>query len=79
MMARADRKLAGLCRRLAKAGVPWELHAYEKAGGHGVGLAPDKPHISTWPNLCRLAETARLVIARPAKVGEVSFWHSLAP
>jgi len=37
---------------LRKAGVAWELHAYEKAGGHGVGLASDKAHISTWPGLC---------------------------
>jgi len=37
---------------LRKAGVPWELHAYEKAGCHGVGLACDKAHISTWPGQC---------------------------
>jgi acetyl esterase/lipase len=34
---------------LRKAGVPGELHIYEK-GGHGVGLAPLDPVLSTWPD-----------------------------
>jgi acetyl esterase/lipase len=33
---------------LRKAGVPAELHIYEK-GPHGVGLAPKDPVLSTWP------------------------------
>ena len=34
---------------LRKAGVPAELHIYER-GRHGVGLAPKDPVLSTWPN-----------------------------
>jgi acetyl esterase/lipase len=34
---------------LRKAGVPAELHIYEK-GVHGVGLAPMDPVLSTWPD-----------------------------
>jgi acetyl esterase/lipase len=37
---------------LHKAGVPAELHIYEK-GKHGVGLAKDVPGTSTWPDRCR--------------------------
>jgi len=35
-----------------KAGVPAELHIFEK-GGHGFGLAKDDPVLSQWPELCR--------------------------
>lgn len=35
---------------LRKAGVPAEMHIYEK-GQHGVGLAPADPALSTWPDL----------------------------
>jgi acetyl esterase/lipase len=38
---------------LRKAGVPTELHIYEK-GQHGVGLAPKDPILSSWPG--RLAD-----------------------
>jgi hypothetical protein len=31
--------------------VPAELHIYEK-GKHGVGLAPDDPILSSWPERC---------------------------
>lgn len=34
-----------------KARVPAELHIYEK-GGHGFGLAPKDPILSTWPARC---------------------------
>jgi acetyl esterase/lipase len=34
---------------LRKAGVPAELHIYEK-GVHGVGLAPKDPVLSSWPD-----------------------------
>lgn len=34
---------------LRKAGVPAELHVYEK-GEHGVGLAPHDRELSTWPD-----------------------------
>jgi acetyl esterase/lipase len=37
---------------LKKAGVPAEMHIYEK-GPHGVGLAKDRPALATWPDLCR--------------------------
>jgi acetyl esterase/lipase len=33
---------------LRRAGVPAELHIYEK-GQHGIGLAPNIPVLSTWP------------------------------
>jgi acetyl esterase/lipase len=41
---------------LRKAGVPAEMHIYEK-GRHGVGLAPKDPILSTWP--ARLADWFR--------------------
>jgi len=36
---------------LRKAKVPAEMHIYEK-GGHGFGLAPADPILSTWPGRC---------------------------
>ncbi len=36
---------------LRKAGVPAELHIYEK-GRHGVGLAPKLPNLKSWPDRC---------------------------
>ncbi len=36
---------------LRKAGVPAELHIYEK-GRHGVGLAPELPALKSWPDRC---------------------------
>jgi len=36
---------------LRKAGVPAEMHIYEK-GRHGFGLAPKDPILSTWPECC---------------------------
>jgi acetyl esterase/lipase len=49
---------------LRKAGVPAELHVYEK-GPHGVGLAPKAPVLSTWPQ--RLADwmKGRSLLAKP--------------
>ncbi|MDP3001259.1 MAG: alpha/beta hydrolase [Bryobacterales bacterium] len=41
---------------LRKAGVPAEIHIYER-GNHGVGLAPKDPILSTWP--ARLADWFR--------------------
>lgn len=35
---------------LRKAGVPYEMHIYEK-GRHGVGLAQDNPALKSWPGL----------------------------
>ena len=43
---------------LLKAGVPAELHIYEK-GRHGVGLAKKLPGISGWPASCQAWLTAR--------------------
>ena len=37
---------------LKRAKIPAEMHIYEK-GPHGVGLAKDRPALSTWPDLCR--------------------------
>ena len=42
---------------LRKAGVPAELHVYER-GKHGVGLAPSDPVLSTWAQ--RLADWLRV-------------------
>ena len=42
---------------LRKAGVPAELHIYER-GPHGVGLAPTDPVLSTWP--ARLADWLKI-------------------
>jgi len=36
---------------LRKAGVPFELHLYEK-GPHGFGLAPNDPVLATWTQHC---------------------------
>jgi acetyl esterase/lipase len=37
---------------LRAAGVPAELHVFQK-GGHGVGLAAKDPALMVWPSLCR--------------------------
>ena len=37
---------------LRRAGVPAELHVYEK-GGHGLGLATSVPGVSSWPLQCQ--------------------------
>jgi acetyl esterase/lipase len=42
---------------LRKAGVPAEMHIYER-GPHGVGLAPSDPVLSSWPG--RLADWLRI-------------------
>ena len=42
---------------LRNAGVPAELHIYER-GPHGVGLAPNDPVLSTWP--ARLADWLKI-------------------
>ncbi len=42
---------------LRRAGVPAELHIYER-GRHGVGLAPGDPVLSSWP--ARLADWLRV-------------------
>jgi acetyl esterase/lipase len=36
---------------LHKHGVPFELHVYPH-GRHGMGLAPEDPHVATWAELC---------------------------
>jgi dipeptidyl aminopeptidase/acylaminoacyl peptidase len=36
---------------LHKHGVPFELHVYPH-GRHGLGLAPEDPHVATWADLC---------------------------
>jgi acetyl esterase/lipase len=49
---------------LRKAGVPAEIHVYER-GPHGVGLAPRDPVLSTWP--ARLADWLKVhgLLSRP--------------
>ena len=36
---------------LHKHGVPFEVHVYPH-GRHGLGLAPEDPHVATWAGLC---------------------------
>ena len=36
---------------LRKAGVPFEIHLYER-GPHGFGMAPNDPILSTWTKRC---------------------------
>jgi acetyl esterase/lipase len=36
---------------LAGQGVAFELHVYP-SGNHGLGLAPDDPHVASWSSLC---------------------------
>lgn len=36
---------------LRKKGIPFEMHVYPQ-GPHGLGLAPNEPHIATWAPLC---------------------------
>jgi dipeptidyl aminopeptidase/acylaminoacyl peptidase len=38
-------------RALRRSGVPFELHVYPH-GAHGLGLAPQDPHVATWIELC---------------------------
>lgn len=40
-----------MARALAKAGVPYEMHLYER-GQHGFGLGEKFPAVGTWPKLC---------------------------
>jgi acetyl esterase/lipase len=50
---------------LRKAGVPAELHIYQR-GNHGVGLAPGDPILSTWPDrLDGWLRTNGMLAARP--------------
>ncbi len=37
---------------LEKAGVPFELHVFEKGPPHGYGLASNDPVVGIWPKLC---------------------------
>jgi acetyl esterase/lipase len=48
---------------LREAGVPAELHIYEK-GRHGLGMAPDDPALSTWPDLAEMWLRGRGVLGR---------------
>jgi len=36
---------------LRRHGIPFEMHLYPE-GRHGLGLAPEDPHIATWMELC---------------------------
>ncbi|BBH18936.1 acetylesterase [Paenibacillus baekrokdamisoli] len=38
---------------LSHAGVPFDLHVYEK-GPHGLGLAKEDEHVATWTTVCAL-------------------------
>ncbi|HOZ48154.1 MAG TPA: alpha/beta hydrolase [Candidatus Hydrogenedentes bacterium] len=40
-----------MAQALRNARVPFELHVYPE-GQHGLGLAPDSPHVATWTELC---------------------------
>jgi len=47
---------------LHKAGVPVEMHVFEK-GQHGLGLAPDDPAFSAWPDLAETWMRGRGLLA----------------
>jgi acetyl esterase/lipase len=51
---------------LRKAGVPAELHIYEK-GRHGLGLATDIPSVASWPKSCEDWLRGRGLLEKPAK------------
>lgn len=42
----------GFAQALQKAGVPFELHIFEKGPPHGYGLAANDPVVGVWPKLC---------------------------
>ncbi|CDN42280.1 MULTISPECIES: alpha/beta hydrolase [Paenibacillus] len=42
-----------LAAALSRAGVPFDLHVYEK-GRHGMGLADEDPHVANWHAVCGL-------------------------
>jgi acetyl esterase/lipase len=48
---------------LRKAKVPAEMHIYER-GAHGVGLAPQDPVLSTWPDRLAAWLSARGLLAK---------------
>ncbi len=50
---------------LRKAQVPAELHIFEP-GRHGLGLAPQEPAVSAWPDLCLRWLRTRGVLRGPA-------------
>jgi acetyl esterase/lipase len=50
---------------LKKNGVPAELHIYER-GAHGVGLAPQNPVLSTWPDRLEAWLKGRGLLTAPA-------------
>ena len=50
---------------LRKAGVPAEMHIYEK-GRHGVGLAPTDPILSSWPERLEAWLIGRGLLTRTA-------------
>ncbi len=39
-------------KQLSKHNIPFELHVYEQ-GRHGLGLAPEDPHVASWFEHCR--------------------------
>jgi acetyl esterase/lipase len=48
---------------LREAGVPAELHVYER-GRHGLGLAPSDPGLGSWPERCRAWMQVQGLLAR---------------
>lgn len=46
---------------LQKAGVPAEMHIFEK-GRHGIGLGADVPGASAWPDMCKAWLKVRQII-----------------
>jgi acetyl esterase/lipase len=50
---------------LRKAGVPAEMHIYEK-GRHGLGLGPNDPAFATWPSHCITWLRGRGMLPTPA-------------
>ena len=49
--AKASQHYGAIRTALEKAGVPCELHVFEK-GGHGFGLGSGRSAVDKWPGLC---------------------------
>jgi acetyl esterase/lipase len=54
---------------LVKAGVPAEMHLFQH-GSHGVGLAPNNPQLSVWPDLLAKWMRERGYMEQRAGTGE---------
>jgi acetyl esterase/lipase len=56
---------------LRRAGVPWELHVYDR-GGHGYGLRRTDAPVTTWPDRAAEWMRSRGLLARAAAAGSAA-------